>query len=298
MVRRVFTVFFLTFLLHQFLPAQTSSADIRGIGIAAVGTKYHGTCPVMVHYRATIYATKVPLELEYFWVRSDGTRTSPVRAVLSRKNEPKLNVRDDWAAGRPSEHFSTWNELHVSTGSGVVVSQRAESGGRCFYPAENREHCAAAAANLLKGRIKIVGLGPLGDTREESTFKCLAVLPFGEQPTNDRLLIKRGVILEFRDGKWEPILNIHETVRNQAGHLGIDYIDPSAQFGYAISTGRRRTDNVTRFTLMLTYLNSKRQPEGLPIEISWNPEVGRFQEFAPSEPGEYQSELANPPIRR
>ncbi len=71
-------------------------------------------------------------------------------------------------------------------------------------------------------------------------------------------------------------------------------------FGFEISTAGRRSDNVKRFTMFLTYLSAKGLPQGVPIEISWNPAAGRFQEFAPDEldPPGYKKELANSPTRK
>lgn len=292
---------FLCFLIQPLL-AQRSNVDIQGIGIGngTGGLEYWGPCPVMMHYRATIYATKPQLQFEYFWLRSDGSTTPVVRATFAN-GETKLNVSDDWTAGEPAKQFSTWDELHVNTAHGNVISERASQAGMCRHRGENREGCSIAAASLLKSPVKILKLVNQRDLGiAERTYQCLAVVPLGQSKTsNDSLPIRRGVMLEFRDGRWSKVLDISRNIRNGAGYIGIDYLDTGTNYGYSLSLSDKRSDNVRQFTLFLTHLNDKRQIEGIPIEISWNAALGRYQEFAPNEldPPGYKLEIANPPVK-
>ncbi len=96
------------------------------------------------------------------------------------------------------------------------------------------------------------------------------------------------------------MLRFEDNIRNPQGFIGIDFIDSDYRFGFALKFADERSDGTSGFTMYLTYLNQKRRPEGLPVEVSWNRKVSRFQEYAPNEldPPDFKAEIAHPPVRK
>jgi hypothetical protein len=129
-VKRTFILLCLLSCLAIAATPQTSNADIVGIGVQAIGTEYEGPCPVMVHFKATIYLTRVPVKLTYYWQRGNG-KTRAKNVEVSAEGLPKVNVSDDFAVGASGKSFKATDRLHVSTAAGEVVSDTAESTGRC-----------------------------------------------------------------------------------------------------------------------------------------------------------------------
>jgi len=109
--------------------------------------------------------------------------------------------------------------------------------------------------------------------------------------------VSRLVILQKVDSQWKTALDAARQIQNPAGYVGIDYIDDSQQYlGYRANFLDRRSDGKPAFLVQLSYLRTDGKPEGVPIEISWNPTAGRFQEFSVNqEPEGFKTELKNPP---
>jgi hypothetical protein len=101
-----------------------------GITIRPVENGYHGSCPVMVHFRATIYPTVSRVKVRYHWERSGG-KTTPQQS--GETTDGKLNVDDEFAVGKPGHAFTATDRLHVlfEGTDGEVVSPKVESTGTC-----------------------------------------------------------------------------------------------------------------------------------------------------------------------
>jgi hypothetical protein len=68
------------------------------------------------------------------------------------------------------------------------------------------------------------------------------------------------------------------------GYIGLDFLDDSyIPLGYRLEIGDRRSDDAPGLALWLTDLNKDGQPEGIGVQVSWNPAVHRFQEFTTNE---------------
>lgn len=132
MKRRTIVVFAVASLVFSRARAQhlPPTADVRGIAIGPVALGYHGPCPVMVRFTATVYFTHVPISVRYYWERN-GVKTKAQSAKLSAQDPPKLNLSTGWPAGMPGSKFNAAARLHVFTDVGEVVSEMKESPGNC-----------------------------------------------------------------------------------------------------------------------------------------------------------------------
>jgi hypothetical protein len=101
--------------------------------------------------------------------------------------------------------------------------------------------------------------------------------------------------------RWNTELTADKNwVRNDAGYVGFDAdssIDASYHItGYRVSLEDRNSDGTPGFTVYLYYLTPGGENEGVPLEVSWNPSVGRLQWFAYEvEPHGFRPEVKNPP---
>ena len=107
------------------------NSDVVNVGIQAVALDYDGPCPVVVRFQATIYLDRTPMKVQYYWERSDGSKTRPKSVELSANIAPKLNVKDEWVVGVPGKSYRATDRLHVKTDAGEVLSDTATSPGRC-----------------------------------------------------------------------------------------------------------------------------------------------------------------------
>jgi hypothetical protein len=140
----------------------------------------------------------------------------------------------------------------------------------------------------------------VGDFLNLGSIECLAVVPYSTSHDAAELAVRRGFVVQKEGAVWRSLLRFKENIRNPRGFIGIDFIDSDYSFGFAMKSADERSDGTPGFTIFLTYLNHKLRPEGLPVEVSWNRKVSRFQEYAPNEldPPDFKQEIAHPPFRK
>ena len=140
--------------------------------------------------------------------------------------------------------------------------------------------CLQAAKKELGPAAVVLKFGNLTGT---SALGCVAGVPLKQsRNTADGTPVSSFVILrQSLSPGWKTELTGDKSwMRNDTGYLGLEFIDdshPSA--GYRIGFKDRRSDGEPGFVLYVYYLSPRAEDEGLPVEISWNPKVGRFQEF-------------------
>lgn len=162
-----------------------------------------------------------------------------------------------------------------------------------FNAKPSPEDCAAAARAELGAASVVLRSGTLSDT---AVPEVLAALKLKSAPTRPGCTpVTRLALLRKAAGRWTVALDASKEIRNPFGYVGMDFIDDSYQFfGYCVDIENHRSDNTRAFTLFLTYLkNREGDTEGAPVEISWNPKLARYQEFAEG----FKYEIANPPHR-
>lgn len=176
----------------------------------------------------------------------------------------------------------------------LVLLSRATAG----QVASGRDECIKAATATLGPTAEVVKYGRFADAKNLDAVAVIRVRPI--RRNRNRLLVSDLVILRSVGRAWKPVLRASKTVTNDAGYIGIDYIDDAFRFyGYEVEFADKRADGKQGFALILTYLTSRLDRDGIPIEIGWNAGVGRYQEFSVNEePDGFKLELKNPPHRR
>jgi hypothetical protein len=142
---------------------------------------------------------------------------------------------------------------------------------------------------------ELVKYGQLGNANDPGGVTVVKIRPGKDQ----RLLVKDLAVLRWVGNDWKPVIRASKWITNDAGYIGIDYIDDSFRFyGYEAQVADVRSDGKSGFVLLLSYLTRSLDREGIPIEIAWNPLIGRFQEFSTNEePEGFKLELKNSPHR-
>jgi hypothetical protein len=183
-------------------------------------------------------------------------------------------------------------------GDGPKAASTSRSEIAAATQAESRE-CLDAAHKILGPHGEVVRCGHLvGD----ASLEALAVVRLKnsdkrKQNADSGLKVSRLAILRKGTSKWSVELDASDHIRNPAGYIGIDFIDDSAGFfGLEASIWDQRPDDTPGLTIYLYDIDPNGDSVGSGVAISWNPAVGRFQEFAAhQEPEGFRMEIKDPP---
>lgn len=159
------------------------------------------------------------------------------------------------------------------------------------------QECIEAAIKALGEHAELLKCGALNDPK---VLESVAVLPAGKASEHRTGVdILQLVILRREMSGWKVALSVSKQIKNDAGFIGIDYIDDSAPFyGYHLVLTDQRDDGEKAFVLNVSYLlkDQKIDVEALPIQIAWDKSVGRYREFGMnSDPEGFKPELKDPP---
>jgi len=184
----------------------------------------------------------------------------------------------------------------------LLCTSVGETSSQSMTPAQRHatnseaKSCSDAAKKALGFEGEVVRCGYLTGA---DTLEAVAVLRLEQfRDRGDSIAVSKLVILRQNSPEWNVELTADRGwIRNSAGYVGIEFIDDSEQiFGYRASFSDRRSDDVAAYTIYLNFLSPTGHNEGTAIEISWNPSVARFQEFAYGEdPEGFKPEIKNPP---
>lgn len=138
-----------------------------------------------------------------------------------------------------------------------------------------------------------VAVAKLGPVKGKETAK-------NKKDVDGGVNVSRLVILRELGAEWRAELDVSSQIRNPSGYVATEYInDSEVSYGYRAFIRDQRPDQPLGLTIEVISLDRNGQWEGSPVEIRWNPAVGRFQEFAANEePEGFRSEIKNPPHRK
>lgn len=172
-------------------------------------------------------------------------------------------------------------------GSGLASAQST---------AGSRERCMVRSARVLGPDATVLRSGNL---LSNGKLQCVSMVPHTKDTRGQWVSIRRGIVIEWDGKQWRELLRFDDAIRNDHGYIGISFVDPAFHYGFALQIEARRSDQTKAFTMYLTWLNADLQPEGAPVEVSWNPKVGRFQEYLSDAdaPG-FVTEVVNPRVRK
>jgi hypothetical protein len=164
---------------------------------------------------------------------------------------------------------------------------------------------AAIPKDFLEAATKVLGpdaqVAKYGHLIGAKSMEVVAYTKLGiTRKYSEGIAVSKLVVLQKADSQWDVILNASKQVVNPFGYMGLDLIDDSQDYpGWLVSFYDYRPDNVPGFSMSFMYLRSDGDVEGIPIEISWNSTMARFQEFVVNEaPEGFRSEIKNPPRRK
>jgi hypothetical protein len=176
---------------------------------------------------------------------------------------------------------------------GAAASQSRN--GQVQSSSDSAQSCLKAAKELLGPTASVLKCGHLAESNALEVVAGAKLAQFKE--TRDSVLVSKLAVLRLNGSAWNAELTADKNwMRNNIGYVGLEFVDDSFQiYGYRVSFSDHRSDDVTDFTIWLQYLNGDGTAEGISTEISWNPSVGRFQEFAYGEdPESFRPEVINP----
>lgn len=156
------------------------------------------------------------------------------------------------------------------------------------------QQCDAAVENALgKSAVAL----RCGDLTGGGKLEVLGVVPLKDGSSRTKeTLVSRAAVLRLEASGTVNELDVEKNFfRNPVGYVGIDFIDDSPSYGFQLEADPL-SDSIPTFTLSLTFLNDKLQPEGVPVDITWNPKAQRFQEYVTNQdPEGFRPEIQNPP---
>ena len=138
-----------------------------------------------------------------------------------------------------------------------------------------------------------------GALNTPGTQEVVAILPASFPPRKGiGIAIRKMLILRKERSGWRTALTAAREIRNEAGYVGIDYIDDYFHyFGYWLTITDTRSDGAKAMDIDLVDIeNADGTSEASSTEIAWNPVAGRYQEWAYDQnPAGFRSEISNPP---
>jgi hypothetical protein len=171
----------------------------------------------------------------------------------------------------------------------------------CSHFAKNEDSGHLVSGECLDAARKALGaeaqVAKCGNLLKRKSIEVVAYTKLRISNINSKAIcVSRLVVLEKANSHWAVILDASKQIKNQAGYIGIEYIDDSQDYpGYLVSLFNKRSDGISGFSIQFYYLRPDGEVEGIPIEISWNPAVNRFQEYNINEaPEGFRSEIKNP----
>jgi hypothetical protein len=161
---------------------------------------------------------------------------------------------------------------------------------------QQQKECLAAAQKALGVQAQVVRCGELNTPGIQ---EVIAVLPYKLLPSKaDSIPIRKMAILRKEPSGWHTSLTAAREVQNEAGYVGLDYIDDDFHyFGYWLTISNEHLDNATELLIdLLDIENADGSSEAASTEFAWNPAVGRYQEWAYDQnPEGFKPEFKNPP---
>jgi len=154
----------------------------------------------------------------------------------------------------------------------------------------------SAAKKALGTEVKVVRCGALNTPAVQEVVAVLQA-NFPPHPGNGVAIRKMEILRKEKSG-WRISLTATKEVKNEAGYVGLNYIDDySHYFGYWLTLSDTRSDGTKAMLIdLLDIEKADGSSEASSTEFAWNPEVGRYQEWAyDQDPEGFRPEIKNPP---
>jgi hypothetical protein len=191
---------------------------------------------------------------------------------------------------KPSEPIASRDPVNATSAASESIPS---------FPAPTQiqqQDCLSAAKKALSSQAKVLRCGAFNSPGVQ---EVVAVLPANFPTKNgDGVAIRKMVILRKEPSGWRLALTAAREVRNEAGYVGLNYIDDySHYFGYWLTLSDTRPDGTKAMLIdLLDIEKADGTSEASSTEFAWNPKVGRYQEWAyDQDPQGFRREIKNPP---
>jgi hypothetical protein len=128
-----------------------------------------------------------------------------------------------------------------------------------------------AAKAMLGSDATVLLFGDLAKTGKEQVLAA-NVVPNTPKSVVAGTVVTRAVIAEKTDGKWTEIFRADEHLKNTTGYLGLTPF--AAVTGWKLQYEQSPEKGLTVYFTPITAGSNQRT---LPIAVSWNPQVKRYQ---------------------
>jgi hypothetical protein len=148
-----------------------------------------------------------------------------------------------------------------------------------------------AARQVLGPSAKVLKCGELNQAGVLESVAAITVTPKSHAVHG---VFARDLVILRRDaGDWKIALRASRLIRNDAGYVGLEYIDDCSPFwGDALNFSDTRPDGKKAFTLSIQWRAFENDTDPWPTDIAWDDAVGRYREVTGDG---FQPEVKNPP---
>ena len=156
--------------------------------------------------------------------------------------------------------------------------------------AQQRE-CLKAAQRVLGPKAKVIKIGELNHT---GVLECIAAIPVApKSPSVSGIFAKDLVILKRNRDEWNTALRASRLIQNEAGYIGIEYIDECSSFwADQIEFGAKRPDGQKGLVISIQWRAFEDDTDPMPTDIAWDDATRRYRETTVDG---FQLETKHPP---
>jgi len=103
---------------------------LTGVHVTVTPSHYSGTCPVTLHFRATVDVNAYPMVFNYTWERSDNAQSGmKIYTVSSGQHQAVLD--ETWQLGGAGQSYNVFEYIKVNSGNTHLTSNHAVAHIQC-----------------------------------------------------------------------------------------------------------------------------------------------------------------------
>ena len=154
-----------------------------------------------------------------------------------------------------------------------------------------QQECLKAAQRVLGPRARLLKCGELNQTGILESIAAIPVKP--KSHVVQGIFATDLIILRGSHGDWKTALRASRLIQNDAGYIGIDYIDECSPFwADHIEFWSQRPDGHAGLVVSIQWRGFENDTDPMPTDISWDNAIGRYREITADG---FQSEVKKPP---
>ena len=173
-----------------------------------------------------------------------------------------------------------------------TAAQTPPSGVANGQEAAQQRECLKVARQVLGPSAKVLKCGELNQPGVLESIAEIPVMP--KSHSAQGAFTKNLVILRRNAREWRIALRASRLIRNDAGYVGLEYIDDCSPFwANQVEFGSSRPDGQKGLVIGIQGRAFEEDTDPWPTEIAWDNSAGRYREITGD--GAFQPEVKNPP---